>query len=232
MNNRLSSKRNEARRKEAEEKARRQRRLVIVAGVVVLLLAVLIAVATTLGGSDGGEDDRGAVEVADLAGSPGVRGELPPLNPDADADPAVGEQAPVAAGADFDGVPVSIGEPGRGQLVMFVASWCPACQEELPDVVSWLDAGGLPDDVDFTTVVTWLDDTRPNWPPDTWLEDENYTGPVLVDDADGSVAAAFGQPATPYWVVIDDEGRIATRLSGLISQEQMTQLANAVSSTG
>jgi thiol-disulfide isomerase/thioredoxin len=71
---------------------------------------------------------------------------------------------------------------------MFLASWCPACQAELPEVVTWLEQGNLPADVELTAIATGLDAGRPNWPPDAWFEAEGYDGRVLVDDADGQVA--------------------------------------------
>ena len=113
------------------------------------------------------------------------------------------------------------------ELVMFLASWCPACQQELPDVVSWMDAGGLPAGVELTAVVTGLDSTRPNWPPDAWLAEEGYAGEVLIDDAEGSVAQAYGLTGTPFWVALNGDGEVVARIAGLLDTTQLTALAEA-----
>lgn len=207
-----------------DQQARRQRLIMIAVAVTVIAFAVLIAVLSAQGSGSG-------VSVEDIAGSPEIAGELPPAPTEGEPDPVVDTPAPIVEGAGFEGEPVTIGEPGTPQLVMFVTSWCEACRQELPMVVEWLDEGDLPEDVEFTTVVTWLDDARPNWPPDEWLDEEGYDDRVLVDDADGSVAAAYGQPATPYWVAIDGEGRIASRSAGLLSREQLDELAGSISTS-
>ncbi len=199
--------------------ARRGRTPLLLAALGVLALAVLIAVLST------GEADD-AVTVEDLAGNPAILGDdLPPPPQPPAADPSVGSAAPVVNGTDFTGRPVTIGGSGDPQLLMFAASWCPACQQEVPEVVAWLDAGRLPDGVGFTTVVTGLDATRPNWPPTDWLASEGYDGQVLVDDADGMVAGSYGLPATPYWVALDADGKVVSRGAGLLSQDELDRLA-------
>lgn len=208
-------------RGDAKRRAQRRRQLIlagIAAGVV--LLAVLVAVLST------GEQER-AVSVEDLAGDPAISGDPLPTLPESGEDPTVGASAPVVDGADFAGTPVSIGDTGTPELVMFMASWCPACQQELPEVVSWLEQGGLPDGVELTSVATGLDDSRPNWPPDAWFEEEGYTGRILVDDAEGSVAQAYGLSATPFWVALDADGQVVARVAGLLDASQMTTLAEA-----
>jgi cytochrome c biogenesis protein CcmG, thiol:disulfide interchange protein DsbE len=199
----------------------RTRWVMIGGGVLVLVIAIVVAVLSS------GEVGS-AVRVDDLAGSPELAGAPLPGAPEAGAeDPAIGEPAPRVTGADFDGTPVTIGEPGTPQLIMFMASWCPACQEELRTVSPWLQAGGLPDGVTLTAVATLLDDTRPNWPPDAWFESEGFTDPVLVDDRDASVATAYGLRATPYWVALDAEGQVVARVSGMVPIEGIEQLAQA-----
>ena len=206
-----------------QEAARRdQRRRVIIAvvvGLLVIVLAVVIAVLSA------GESTT-AVTLEEVAGTPTISGEpLAPPPEDPTTDPAIGSPAPVVEGAGFEGEEVTIGDGGNGELVMFVASWCPACQEELPQVVDWMAAGGLPEGVDLTAVATGLDEARPNWPPQDWLEEEGFTGDVLVDDAEGSVAGAYGLTGTPYWVVLDDEGEVVLRFAGIVDAAQLDDLA-------
>lgn len=208
-------------RGDAKRREQRRRQLLlagIAAGVVIL--AVLVAVLSM------GEQER-AVSVEDLAGDPAISGDPLPTLPQSGEDPTAGSSAPVVDGADFASTPVSIGDTGSPELVMFMASWCPACQQELPEVVSWVEQGGLPEGVELTAVVTGLDASRPNWPPDAWFEEEGYTGRVVVDDAEGSVAQAYGLSATPFWVALDADGQVVVRVAGLLDATQMTALAEA-----
>ncbi len=215
MSNATATRRDAKRRKE-----RRRQLLIGGVAIVVVILVVLVAVLST------GEQAR-VLSVEDLAGDPAISGDPLPTLPQSGDDPTVGTSAPVVDGADFASTPVAIGDTGNPQLLFFMASWCPACQQELPEVVSWVEQGGLPNGVELTAVVTGLDDARPNWPPDAWFEEEGYTGEVLVDDAEGSVAQAYGLSATPFWVALDADGQVVGRVAGLLDATQMTALAEA-----
>jgi thiol-disulfide isomerase/thioredoxin len=196
--------------------------LLIGVGAVVIVLVVVLAVFTA-------SERQESVGVDDLAGSPVMVGDdLPQFAGDTASDPALGARPPVVTGADFDGNEVTIGESGSPQLLMFLASWCPACQAELPEVVEWLEQGNLPEGVELTAIATGLDAGRPNWPPDAWLEREGYDGRALVDDADGSVAGAYGLSATPFWVALDADGQVAARVAGMIDMERLSILAEGL----
>ncbi len=202
-------------------------------GLVVLLVVGLIAWSAA-----GDAEDR-AVErevrdrsLAEVAGSPTITGEaLPPAgDTDPGDDPAVGQPAPRIEGADFAGNPVSIGGTGSPQLVVFMASWCSFCRDELPEVAAWLNEGGPDGDVEVIAVSTLHRPDDTNWPPDAWFSRVGYPGPVITDDADGSVARAFGLTGTPYWVGIDAEGIVQVRASGRQSMDVVTQIATLLAS--
>jgi cytochrome c biogenesis protein CcmG, thiol:disulfide interchange protein DsbE len=103
---------------------------------------------------------------------------------------------------------VTIGAPGQAQVLVFLAHWCPVCEQELPTLRNVISAGGVPDDVEMVLVTTGLDPGRPNWPPRTWLRDAGL-GDVLTvrDDVGDPMMRAFGLRAYPAWAVIDAEGR-------------------------
>ena len=190
----------------------------ILVGVAVVGLAILIGVLST-------REAANVVALDDIAGTVSVEGDrLSQFGGSVEADPHLGQPGPRVQGADFDGQAVTIGEPGTPTILSFMASWCPACQQELPVLVDWIDRGGLPDDVDLVVISTGLDDRRPNWPPDRWLEREGYDGPVLVDDGAGTVAAVYGLSATPFWVVLDANGDVAMRFAGMLSEAQFDDL--------
>jgi len=180
--------------------------------------AVLIAVLSV--------DEAGSIlSIEDVAGAVEVTGE-PLLVPPGDdgSDAFAGAPSPVVTGVDFADAPVTIGTPGKAQVLLFLASWCPACQRELPVVVDFVEAGGVPDDVELLAVVTSLAPERPNWPPQDWLASEGYDGAVIRDDAESTIARTFGLSGTPFWVLIDAEGRVVRRFSGLVAPEELAGL--------
>jgi thiol-disulfide isomerase/thioredoxin len=190
----------------------------IAVGVLVLFAALVYA-------AFGIESDSGPA-LEEVEGDPQITGEALPAFT-GEGDPALGTPAPVVTGAGFDGSAATVGE--GDELVVFLASWCSFCREELPELVDWLDAGNLPEGVALTAVVTGLDPVAPNWPPQDWLAREGYTGQVLVDDADGSVASAYGMSGTPFWVVLSD-GEVVARAAGLQGPATFDQLAQLAAS--
>lgn len=193
----------------AHAQDQRRKLLFIAAGAAVLVLVILIAVLSV-------NESDSRLTVTDVAGSPEIEGDDLTVVPEpGEFDPAIGEAAPVVQGTDHDGNPITIGEAtGRGQMLMFMASWCQFCMEELPTVVSWVNEGRLPDDVDLIAVSTSLSDVRPNWPPQDWYARENYKNQVIVDDVQSSIARAYGLRATPYWVIVNPEGVVVHRSTG------------------
>jgi peroxiredoxin len=209
--------------------ALRARRLALVP----LLLAVLALIAVSCGSDDGdgGGSGGGASSPFGQAppeGSvePGEPGEpLPAFDPRT-ADMARGRRAPEVTGPSLTGEEVTIGAPGRAQVVVFLAHWCPHCQAEVPRVVEHLGESPLPDDVDLFGVATSTAQNRPNYPPSEWLEREGWTFPTL-DDADNTVQGLFGLTSFPFFAAIDEDGVIVARGSGELTTDEFDQLVEA-----
>jgi thiol-disulfide isomerase/thioredoxin len=117
-------------------------------------------------------------------------------------------------GADFDGTPVTIENNGKAKLIVFLAHWCPNCQQEVPEVVDWLAENQVPADVEIIAVATSISRTRDNFPPSDWLERENWPVPVVLDSSSSEVGIAFGASAFPIWAMVDADGNLVTRISG------------------
>jgi thiol-disulfide isomerase/thioredoxin len=165
------------------------------------------------GTSGSGSAPTGSGAVID---APAIRGEpLPPFE-GPDGDPAVGQPVPEVAGSDFDGQPVTIEHDGRPKAILFLAHWCPHCQASVPLVQTWISAGGLPEGIDMVSVATGIDASRPNFPPDAWLDREGWTVPVIVD-TDDSIAATYGLTAYPFWVFVRADGTVIARAAGEMS---------------
>ena len=193
----------------------------IVFGLVTVAVVGFAALIASLSVREAGS----VLEVSDVAGPVAIEGD--PLIPllEEGADPALGASAPVVTGQDFAGEEVVIGgATGRGQVIVFLASWCPVCERELPEIVRFVEGGGVPEGVDLVAVATGLDASRPNWPPQDWLEREGYTGTVLRDDATGTVAQTYGLSGTPYWVVLDANGRVVGRVGGYVEPDDLPGL--------
>ncbi len=192
----------------------------IVVAAVLIVGAVTVALIATGGG--GGTDTPQTAAVS-------VDGEsLPPYSSDAPTDDAVGLPAPSLTGTSFDDSTVEIANDGRPKIVVFLAHWCPVCQQELPQLAGWLNAGNLPDGVDLYAVSTAVSPDRPNYPPQDWFSRVDFSQPVLRDDDNGGANTAFGLPAFPYWVFIDADGNVAGRRTGIIDDAVLDQIAAAL----
>ncbi len=194
--------------------------LIAAAVVVAAVLAIVLSgggqpsgggsssVPPSIAGGSPAPGSAGAVPAPVIDGSP-----LPAFPGPGTTDPAVGQPAPEVTGTDFDGAPVAIAADGRPKVLIFLAHWCPHCQEEVPVVQAWVTAGGVPTGVDVIAVATAIDPAGPNYPPDAWLQREGWSSPVIADPTN-SVSQAYGLTAFPFWVFIGPDGDVRARVIG------------------
>ena len=182
---------------------------------VVIVLALLVAVFV-------GRSSNESVEANDviLTAEPvSVTGEALPEFPDSGTDPAVGMTMPTMKGDDLQGQAVTIGPNGNPQMLVYLAHWCPHCQAEVPELVTWMNEGGN-GDVEVRGVTTGIDPNKPNYPPTKWLADEGWTVPTLIDPS-GLAAQASGLSGYPYFIFLNDQGAVTSRASGELTIEQI-----------
>lgn len=187
----------------------------IIGGVVGLGLIVAMAIAIA-----GEEPIEESIAFRDVT----VTGDPLPGITQGVPDGAIGRQAATVVGSDWDGNRVAIEPNGRPKVVLFLAHWCPFCREEVPLVQSWVDAGGVPDDVDFITVNIMSRQGGVGFPPQNWLEREGWTTPVLADNKAGEAQMAYAAFSTPFWMVLDGENRNLMRTSGMLDVNQLNGL--------
>lgn len=200
--------------------------------VVVALIAAIVFLWPS------GEDDlnagTGAAAAANAeqeAASLVISGEdLPPLEGTGlgapGSDDAVGLAIPKLQGESFDGSQVTIDpSDGRAKVVVFLAHWCPNCQQEVPVVQKWIDDDAVPDGLDVYSVSTAVDSTKPNYPPSKWLSGEGWAPPVLLDSEAADAAGSWGLPGYPYFVFVDAAGNVWQRGSGQLGREELERLA-------
>lgn len=153
-----------------------------------------------------------------------VTGEaLPPLE-DPNSDAAVGTAAPVVVGATFDGTEISIGGPTDGPtMLVFLAHWCPHCNDEIPEILELRDRGDLPDNLNIIGISTAVQDDRDNFPPSSWIVEKGWTWPVLADTADSEAIQLYGGMTFPFLVMLNADGTVNTRKGGSESADQILE---------
>jgi cytochrome c biogenesis protein CcmG/thiol:disulfide interchange protein DsbE len=196
-------------------------RSILIGGVVVVIVAIVIFVVFS--------DNTNTVPDSEF-GEPQVQGQLSSMPPDVAVDTsATGETAPIVIGADFAGNEVRIESDGRAKAIVLLAHWCPHCQNEVPEVQAWLDAGGGVEGVDMYSVATSMNSTRDNYPASEWLDREGWTVPVIVDDQENSVYISHGAGGFPFWVFVNSDGTVGARAAGRIGIDQLEQFMNGLS---
>ena len=181
-------------------------------GAVALALG-LMWLAPGIGRSD--ESDvasQSATSSADLPGQP------------EDAD-ARGKPAPLHFTLkDMNGVDVTLSSfKGKVILLNFWATWCGPCKAEIPSLVELQHQYGD----DLVVLGFSVDDTVDKMKPYAAEYKINY--PLLVGNGREDVQDAFG----PLWgipvsVIIDREGRIAKKHSGIASKNQFEREIRAL----
>jgi len=184
----------------------------IIGGIVVLALVAVVVFATE--------------ELGAEYGDPQISGSALPLMPPASQVDvtASGLAAPEVVGQNFDNEEVRMVNDGRAKAIVFLAHWCPHCQAEVPEVQAWINSGGGVDGVDIYTIATDMDSTRANFPPSEWLDGEGWTAPVIRDDNENSVLAAYGRGGFPFWAFVNADGTVAARVAGRMPIEQLEQI--------
>ena len=126
---------------------------------------------------------------------------------------AIAFQGPLDAGGVFSSADYS----GQVMVVNFWYAGCPPCRLEAPDLEA-LHQEFQDDGVVFVGVN--IIDQAPT--ALAFAEEFGVTYPSIIDTNDGSVRLAFaGQVApnaVPTTLVMDQQGRIAARISGLLSE--------------
>ena len=166
----------------------------------------------------------------DGAGPVAVVGDALPPYPEEGDDPAVGMTAPVLVGETMAGDPITIDASVDGPTwVVFLAHWCSHCNAEIPVINQLRDEGRIPDGINVVGISTAYNPGRPNWPPDEWLEEKDWTFPAVNDGIDtvaGVYIAAneFGIGGFPFSMLVDGDGVITARWAGGRTADELESL--------
>lgn len=143
---------------------------------------------------------------------------------DEQSDPTVGSKAPELIGTNFNDEEVAISADGKPKAIYFVAHWCPTCQQEIPAIQKLIDAGEVPENLDLYAVTTSTTNTQANYPPQVWLENENFVPPTIRDDEFSTAMAAFGGSSFPFVVYINAENKVVARSLGQLPSQDVVSI--------
>ena len=212
----------------------KNRTVIIVVGVIALVLGLAGAAVLLTGGDDessGGVlapgettrptygDDVQENRPVEVSGDP-----LPALDTVAEVDLAVGMAMPVIDGATFDGNALTIGGATDGPtMYVFLAHWCPHCNDEIPELIELKNRGGVPEDMNVVAISTAVDSTGPNYPPSEWIVDKDWPAewPVMADSVESTSFVVNGGGGFPYLMIVDADGNVLDRASGAKSAEDL-----------
>ena len=86
---------------------------------------------------------------------------------------------------------------------------------------AWGKTRGIPNDFDIYTIATANNSSQENYPPETWLNEAGWKFPTIIDTDSDNIAKIFGVTSFPYWVLVDSDNKILTRLSGTFQEEEI-----------
>lgn len=163
---------------------------VVLWALVVVLCLVVVALARQIGTLHMRLGPRGALE---------IDGE----------GPALGEAPPPLEATAIGGGSLTIGGPGRAQLLLFVSPGCHICEQVLPSVRA------LAGDGEFVPIVVSDGDA---YETSAAIKVSEVPAPVVPGPG---IAREYSVPGTPYVVVLDDLG--AVRAKGTVNNLEQVE---------
>jgi thiol-disulfide isomerase/thioredoxin len=184
---------------------------------------------STAGAGDESTDDSADGEFPQQNGPVEVEGTpLTPFDGEASTDAAVGETAPIVSGESFDGSALTVGGASENPtMVVFLAHWCPHCNDEIPELVELEEAGSLPENLDVIGVSTAVDSAAPNYPPSEWVVEKNWPWPTMADDAELTAINAMGGTSFPFIMIVDADGSVLARKAGSSPADETLEFIDA-----
>ncbi len=190
-------------KREAVRRAQQRRTLAYTLGGLGLIAVVVLFVFVLMGGDDARTAGAGPSATGEVTVDGGAR----------DAMLEAGEPVPSFSAPGLSGGTVSWSDYEGAPAVLAVwASWCPHCQVELPVLDRVMR--DYPD-VGFVTITTAIGDPPS---PEEYMQEQGLAFPVAVDDADGTLGAAFGIQAFPTIYFVNSDGTVAQGLTGEVDE--------------
>jgi len=142
--------------------------------------------------------------------------------------PLLGKTAPGITATTVSGQRFDLGSyRGRFVVVNFFASWCPPCQQEQPELVTFAYQHRHPGDAALVGVV-YDDATSSARAFDT---DAGATWPALVDPG-GQIALHYGVRAPPETFLISPSGTVVAHIDGAVTASYLDKQLAAAGAAG
>lgn len=127
---------------------------------------------------------------------------------------------------------------GKVVFLNFFATWCPPCNEELPDIEQlYQDYGLNKEEVVFLGITNPKSDAYPNnSDEDTdyitdFLTKKGYTFPTLFDET-GEVLQSYNISAFPTTFIIDKKGKVLGYVPGMMTKDIMKNVISQALESG
>jgi thiol-disulfide isomerase/thioredoxin len=206
----------------------------IIGGVIVAIVIAFVIAIVAGGSNDSGSSDTTKVPNSDGSVSVGenqpveVVGDVLEALPESGDDSTIGLTAPTLNGYTFDGSTLSV-IPGDGKpyMVVFLAHWCPHCNDEVPRLIEWKESGAVPADLQVIAVSTAVASDRPNYPPSQWVVNKAWPWPVMADSEAMDAAQAYGVSGFPFFTIVGADGKVKARASGELGTDRINQIVTA-----
>jgi peroxiredoxin len=202
-------------RREAERR-QGQRRMMLIGGGVLAAVLVIGAFALSGGGnavSDGATAAPAGDVTVDRASGPQLQV----------GDTVPGFTAPMLGGGtmnwdDYLGTPT---------VLAIWAPWCPHCQVELPRLSAGVDAHAGVQMVSVTTAVG----QQPGPTPQEYMDSQDLTFPVGVDDENLTLLKGMGVQSFPTTYYVDPSGKVVNVTVGEVPADQLQKILDDLAAT-
>ncbi|MDX1643699.1 MAG: redoxin domain-containing protein [Thermoanaerobaculia bacterium] len=136
--------------------------------------------------------------------------------------PLVGKPAPEFSLVDLDGRPVALDDLlGRPVVINFWATWCQTCIVEHPILLQ--AARSYEGRAHFVGIV-YQDEPEPIR---RFVERRGAWGPSLLDPS-SRVAIAYGVYGAPETFILDSEGRVVRKVTGMVDWDVLTETLDSL----
>ncbi len=122
----------------------------------------------------------------------------------------VGETAPVISGTTIKGDQLSF-ENGSPELLIFWATWCPVCKEEIPHVKELQEKFG-PKGLEILAINVGVNDSEKR--TKAFMKKYKMNYPVLFDTG-SKITKKYGVQGTPTVMIVDSEGVVRYKSASL-----------------
>ncbi len=151
----------------------------------------------------------------------GVSADWEDALPAADVGVRVGQALPEFSLPSLDGQEVAVRPSGKITVINFWTTWCPPCQEEMPELDAF--AQGNQEKVNFYAVNLQESQEKVK----TFMDGNGYTMPVLLDE-EGDMGKKFQIRTIPTTLIVNKHGVIKFRKSGPMTRGELEGIINSM----